>query len=103
MRAIMPWAPKMLKRTLPPAVEIRGTSCQRGYDYRWQKLRHAKLSRDPFCERCEGQGVTTQATLVDHITPIVDGGARLDDHNLQSLCVPCHAIKTANDLAKRKA
>lgn len=32
---------------------------------------------------------------VDHIQPISDGGHRFDEANLQTLCKPCHAAKTA--------
>ena len=39
--------------------------------------------------------------LVDHITPIRDGGAVLDGDNLQSLCRACHDAKTAEDVRKR--
>ena len=43
------------------------------------------------------------ATMVDHIVPIADGGEKLDEDNLQSLCQDCHARKTADDLVKRAA
>lgn len=99
---MMPWAPKTLKRTMPAPVELRGNSSERGYDADWQRLRLAVLSREPFCRLCDGSGRTTAAVLVDHIKPIEDGGARLDDANLQPLCVECHAVKTQADLAKRK-
>ena len=35
------------------------------------------------------------------IVPIRDGGARLDDDNLQSLCRACHDKKSAQDVARR--
>jgi len=38
----------------------------------------------------------------DHIIAVVDGGADLGLHNIQTLCVPCHTKKTA-ELAKRRA
>jgi 5-methylcytosine-specific restriction protein A len=93
----MPWAPKKLTRPTPSPPEMRGTANERGYDADWQRLRLAVLSREPFCRRCAAEGRTTGATLVDHIVPIRAGGARLDDANLQPLCVLCHAIKTADD------
>ena len=34
-----------------------------------------------------------EATVVDHIIPIADGGHEWDRQNLQPLCAPCHAKK----------
>lgn len=59
------------------------------------------LAAEPLCRMCAAEGRVTAATLVDHIVPIEDGGAVLADANLQSLCIPCHGIKTADDLARR--
>ena len=63
----------------------------------------AHLHAEPLCRRCASLGYTTAATLVDHILPIADGGAVLDEENLQSLCIRCHGIKTSEDLRKRRA
>jgi 5-methylcytosine-specific restriction enzyme A len=76
----------------------RGTSSERGYDYRWQKVRLLVLRRDKYlCQHCLRQGVITVATDVDHIIALSRGGARLDPANLQSLCRTCHNRKTASD------
>lgn len=77
--------------------ERRGTSKERGYDARWRKLRAAHMAAEPLCRMCGHL-----ADLVDHIVPILDGGAVLDDENLQSLCVACHASKTQMDLERRR-
>ncbi|MGX1495174.1 5-methylcytosine-specific restriction endonuclease McrA [Labrenzia sp. MBR-25] len=58
---------------------------------RWQKVAAKQLARAPICEGCEQR----PATLVDHIKPIRQGGAKCDPENLQSLCRNCHAEKTA--------
>jgi 5-methylcytosine-specific restriction protein A len=50
---------------------------------------------------CAARGRITAAVLVDHIKPIRDGGAILDDDNLQSLCRACHDAKTVEDVRKR--
>ena len=63
---------------------------------RWQRLRKAKLARDPLCEDCEAIGRLIPASHVDHRRAISDGGApfpRLDE--LSSKCPPCHSAKTA--------
>ena len=78
--------------------ERRGSARKRGYDYRWEKVRSLHLANEPLCRMC-----SRPADLVDHITPIRDGGERLDDDNLQSLCRRCHDAKTAEDVRKRRA
>ncbi len=76
----------------------RESSTRRGYDYRWQKLRLWHMRQHPLCVACNAEGRVTAAELVDHIVPIaVDPTRRLDPTNLQSLCAPCHAAKTAAD------
>ena len=52
------------------------------------------LRMHPLCVKCQEAGRVTAATVPDHIVPLADGGAD-DESNLQSLCDPCHAVKTA--------
>ena len=81
--------------------ERRGDATERGYDARWRRVRHLHLLAEPLCRMCREAGRVRPAVLVDHITPIRDGGARLDDDNLQSLCRQCHDEKPAEDARKR--
>lgn len=81
--------------------ERRGSSRERGYDARWERVRRMHLAGEPLCRMCQQAGRVTLAVLVDHITPIRDGGERLDDDNLQSLCRRCHDEKTKDDLHVR--
>lgn len=74
---------------LPP--DLRATAAARGYDAKWQRVRHAVLTHNPLCCFC-----SDVATLVDHITPLSQGGARLDVRNLRPVCRDCHALLTAN-------
>ncbi|MFZ6813737.1 HNH endonuclease [Undibacterium sp. Rencai35W] len=67
----------------------------------WRTLRAAFLRLHPVCCRCEARGVIVAAVVADHVLPIKDGGARLDEANLQALCVPCHNRKTASETALR--
>jgi 5-methylcytosine-specific restriction protein A len=60
------------------------------------------LADEPLCRLCCRAGFVVAATLVDHITPIEDGGERLSRDNLQPLCVRCHGRKTGQDLRKRR-
>jgi 5-methylcytosine-specific restriction protein A len=61
----------------------------------WRTVRQIKLNRDPLCEECLKQGITTIATEVHHIEDIKSGGAKLRYDNLMSLCKSCHSSLTA--------
>jgi len=68
----------------------------------WRNLSKIKLSRDPFCEMCRARGLYVNASCVDHIREISDGGALLDIENLQSLCQGCHSRKSLIERQKRR-
>ena len=69
----------------------------------WRKLRSAHKKLNPLCVMCLKDGFVVSMYVVDHIVPIIDGGAPLGLTNLQSLCAPCHAKKTRADARFRKA
>lgn len=74
-----------------PAPECRPSPSKRGYGRNWQRVRLAKLARDPLCEDCAEAGRVVQATEVDHR----DGDVwNLAERNLRALCKPCHSRKT---------
>lgn len=73
--------------------ERRGSSAQRGYGGRWQRVRLMYLRAHPLCVACELAGRVTPATDVDHIVPKRWGGRDAED-NFQSLCHACHTRKT---------
>ena len=58
----------------------------------WRTLRKFILQGEPLCREC---GVP--ASVVDHIRPISDGGARLDIENLQPMCARCHNKKSSRE------
>ena len=75
----------------------RGSSTERGYGARWQKLRRSILRRDDYaCVPCMRDGLVIVATEVDHIIPKQHGGTNSPD-NLQSICKTCHGRKTAEE------
>ena len=59
----------------------------------WRTLRLMILQNEPICRECE----RAVAQMVDHITPISQGGARLDPENLQPMCHSCHNRKRARE------
>ena len=80
----------------------RGSSTARGYGADWQRLRRRKLQTAPLCEDCKSRGRLTLAVEVDHKIRISERpDLRLDWDNLQSLCAPCHAAKSAAERSGR--
>lgn len=73
--------------------ESRPNAARRGYDRAWQKIRGAKLRQSPECEIA---GCEHPAVIVDHRTPLSQGGQRLDLDNLRSVCRRCHDLLTEN-------
>ena len=63
----------------------------------WRKLRKQVLAEEPLCRHCAAQGLTVPATEVDHMR----GAADNSRDALQSLCKPCHSIKTMAELYGR--
>ena len=64
---------------------------------KWLRLRKAKLTACPLCERCEQNGIIRSATEVHHVKPVEDalseaekGRLMYDPHNLMALCHDCH-------------
>jgi 5-methylcytosine-specific restriction protein A len=72
----------------------RGTSAQRGYGGRWQRLRAMFLRAHPLCVECARADRITVATDVHHIVAKRAGGSD-DDSNLMALCHACHSRITA--------
>lgn len=69
----------------------------------WQKIRRAKISDCPLCERCEAAGRTTAATEVHHKQARQDAPhLELDYENLESICPRCHRLATVEAMRARK-
>ena len=53
----------------------------------WRRASYAARERAGFlCQRCKAEGFTKAAQLVHHVKPVSEGGAKLDEKNLQALC-----------------
>ena len=71
------------------------------YSAAWARLRAQVLAEEPLCRHCKARGLVTPATEVDHIE---DSREDYSDDNrregLQSLCKPCHSVKTSLSMGK---
>lgn len=97
-------AHRRVRRQQSPVEGVgRGTSCERGYNYQWQKLSKWKLRRDPWCADCirEGKVCPRLATEVHHVVALRDGGRRMHLDNLESLCRFHHQRKTFAEQKRR--
>jgi len=70
----------------------RESPSARGYDRKWERLRRWFLNRNPFCADCGGP-----AEEVHHKVALAEGGARLDEGNLEALCKGCHSRRTRRE------
>jgi 5-methylcytosine-specific restriction protein A len=71
-----------------------------GFNYNtkaWEDIRALQLFNSPLCEECMRSGLTTTATVVDHIKQVKKGGAAMSLSNLQSLCKSCHNSKSGKE------
>lgn len=67
----------------------------------WRQLRRQVLDLNPFCAAHLAVGEQVAATEVDHVRPVLEGGAPLDPANLVALCKPHHSQKTMREQWRR--
>lgn len=67
----------------------------------WKRFRSWYRSNYPLCEKCLEQKKIVPGVLVDHITPISEGGIIFDLNNTQTLCFSCHELKKAKESKER--
>lgn len=61
----------------------------------WKSIRARQMSIQPLCESCISRGKLAQAEHVDHVFAWKHIGRQAFTANLfQSLCKPCHSVKT---------
>lgn len=84
---------KVLETTAGATQRIRGRE--------WETIRDRILrAHDGMCLMCRNEGIPRAADEVDHIVSLAAGGSN-DDSNLQPLCTPHHAAKTAQEARER--
>jgi len=79
--------------------------------WRWTSLKRRELKKKGECQKCGKKGLKGRALPIDHIDPVVDPQAgfktwddyikRMMSENLQALCRPCHAAKSAAEAKER--
>jgi 5-methylcytosine-specific restriction endonuclease McrA len=64
---------------------------QRWYDSaRWRRKSKAWLALEPLCVMCKARGLTTAATVADHVVAHRSNARLFWDGELQALCRRCH-------------
>jgi hypothetical protein len=58
--------------------------------HRWRRIAKLQLAQHPLCKMCEEDGVTSAATIADHVTPHKGDRTAFYTSPLQSLCKPHH-------------
>ena len=73
----------------------------------WRRTRERFFAADPLnrlCRECLKADRTAEATIVDHVIPVVDRpDLEFDQSNLQGLCQTCSDEKTARENAERRS
>ena len=73
----------------------RGSSSERGYDYRWQRFRSSYLAEHPLCESCLARGEAEAANELHHRKKLADyPELKYEPTNLMPLCKRCHDERT---------
>ena len=85
----MPRIPEKKKRSWLPERKDHHREVDNSSFYNswaWRKKRRRHLQKYPLCIMCHHAGIITNATVVDHIKPIREGGSKMSSVNHQSLC-----------------
>ena len=69
---------------------------------KWRNFRDVRLQEEPLCRFCTEKGLVVEATVLDHIVRIVDGGAVYTRANTQPLCTKCHNSKSGRERHQNK-
>jgi 5-methylcytosine-specific restriction endonuclease McrA len=99
----MPNRPQKKKRPWKPPVDKtpfgrRKADNQDFYNSpRWRKVARAHKEKNPFCVKCEKEGIISAVEFTDHIVRIEDGGEKYTESNLQSLCSFHHNQKSGRE------
>lgn len=76
----------------------RSASSKRTGTRQWKLIRAKTLTRDGHQCQLRGPNCTIEATQVDHVIPVSQGGGD-ELSNTTSVCKPCHDQKSAREAA----
>lgn len=97
----MPIKPKKIKRSWVPERKAYGRRTSENTKFYnswpWRKLRKRFIETNSLCVKCDAEGRVVKAKFVDHIVRIEDGGDKLNEDNLQSLCKFHHDSKSGKE------
>jgi 5-methylcytosine-specific restriction endonuclease McrA len=63
----------------------------------WKQKRTAQLSVNPLCASCLLDGRVVPAEHIDHVFPHRQDNNKFKSNLFQSLCAPCHSLKTQEE------
>ena len=95
-----PWVIPRDKKKVGQKTSGRNTHGDMHWFYnnrRWKAHRLYYIQRNPLCEECQRVGRTTAGVVVDHITPMRQGGDPYNEKNLQTMCSKCHDKKSRKE------
>src|SRR5262245_28930556 len=95
--------PRVGTLTLSRASKLRaGTDAIRIRGSRLMAIRAEQLKREPLCRPCSKEEPPryVQGVEVDHVIPLWEGGLDIQS-NRQTICLRCHAAKTAEETIRR--
>ena len=99
----MPHLPTSPRRPWIPEKEKQTGRKNSNYEFynssAWRKNRGRYIRKYPLCVECQKEGITQAGQVVDHITPINEGGDPMAWSNLQTLCSTHHNQKSGRESA----
>jgi 5-methylcytosine-specific restriction enzyme A len=72
------------------------------YGSKWRRVRAIVLKRDGFECQVRGPGCRGLAGEVDHIIPVLAGGALYDPANLRASCAWCNRHREAQSRKRQR-
>jgi len=93
-----------VKPVIPTDIEAGSAARKQLYHSgRWQRARLRFLAERPLCAECQAKGLVVAAVVVDHMDGHRTASWRQrfwDETRWQPLCIECHAVKSAAELAE---
>jgi len=89
-----PWEPK---KTQKPQQGRKNPNSDFYNSQKWRRNRGRYIKKNPLCVVCQAEGKINAGHVVDHITPINEGGEKYKWFNLQTMCHSHHNQKSGRE------